>query len=222
MATFLAPDNIQKDIPCDGPATTPSDKGIIPSDKNVTPSDPNATTPSDKNVTVLYKEDKDIYLNKNNNINIITKSDTENNNPLPQTQDKTYENLSNKANANFLRTHSKSGSPGRARTADLMINRDESKFVLANLLATNDFDIPKYMIKDWITTRNKKKAAVTQTAWNKINKELAKCKEKGINPVDAFETMVARGWQALDAEWVTKEKKDASSSQCDVDSVMEA
>lgn len=73
---------------------------------------------------------------------------------------------------------------------------------LKNILDENIFKIPEQLIQDWITTRMKKRVAVTQTAWNKINKELAKCKEHGMDPIEAFETMVASGWQSMKAEWL--------------------
>lgn len=71
----------------------------------------------------------------------------------------------------------------------------------------NIFSIPEQAILDWLSNREKKKVPITKTAWKKINKELAKCKEKGIAPIDAFETMVASGWQSLNAQWLHKEKK---------------
>jgi hypothetical protein len=86
---------------------------------------------------------------------------------------------------------------------------DSSKlkqYDIKDILSSNIFQIPEQIIHDWITNRKKKRAPVTQTAWNKINKELAKCKELGIDPLEAFETMVASGWQSLKVEYfITKE-----------------
>lgn len=70
-----------------------------------------------------------------------------------------------------------------------------------HILSNNIFQIPEQFIFDWIKARKKKRAPVTQTAWNKINKELSKCKENGIDPVEAFETMAAGGWQSLKVEY---------------------
>lgn len=97
-----------------------------------------------------------------------------------------------------------------------------TQYGINNILQNNIFQIPEQLIQDWITNRKKKRAAVTQTAWNKINKELAKCKEKGIEPIEAFEKMVAHGWQGIDADWFYKDNKGFVSSQWDVDSVMRA
>lgn len=104
-------------------------------------------------------------------------------------------------------------------------NKTNSKSIIPysfkNIQNENIFQIPEPIIQDWIVNRKKKRAAVTQTAWNKINKELAKCKEQGIDPIEAFETMVASGWQSLKVEYFEKQKK-TSSFQWDVDSVMSA
>lgn len=108
------------------------------------------------------------------------------------------------------------------QTKNNTISKLSIPYGLKNLQEENIFSIPEQLIQDWITNRKKKRAPLTKTAWNKINKELAKCKEQGVEPIDAFEKMVAHGWQALDAEWFSKEKKGASSSQWDVDSVMRA
>ncbi len=77
---------------------------------------------------------------------------------------------------------------------------------IEHILQTNIFQIPEDMIQDWIENRKKKRAPITKTAWNKINKELSKCKEEGIEPLEAFETMVASAWQSLKVEYfLTKE-----------------
>ncbi len=78
------------------------------------------------------------------------------------------------------------------------------------ILQTNLFQIPEAMIRDWIYNRNKKKAPVTKTAWDKINKELTVCKEQGIDPIEAFETMVASGWQSLKSEYFQNQKKSSA------------
>lgn len=70
----------------------------------------------------------------------------------------------------------------------------------------NIFSLPEQAILDWIANRKKKRLPITPTAWKKINKELAKCKEHGIDPIDAFETFVANGWQSFKLEWFLKDK----------------
>jgi hypothetical protein len=94
-------------------------------------------------------------------------------------------------------------------------------FELKNIQEENIFSIPEQTLLDWIANRKKKRVPVTQTAWNKINKELAKLKEKGIDPIDAFETMVASGWQSIKLEYFESQKK-TTAFQWDVESVMKA
>lgn len=78
----------------------------------------------------------------------------------------------------------------------------KTALTLKDLEADNPFNLPREMLSDWITNRNKKRAPITRTAWNRICKELEKCKDSGVDPVEAFETMVASGWQSLNADWV--------------------
>ncbi len=108
------------------------------------------------------------------------------------------------------------------RIKNKTVSKLNTVYGLKNIQEENIFSIPEQLIQDWITNRNKKRAPITKTAWNKINKELAKCKEIGIDPVDAFEKMVARAWQSLEAEWCQKDNNGVSVSQYDVESVMRA
>jgi hypothetical protein len=92
---------------------------------------------------------------------------------------------------------------------------------IKNIQQENIFCIPEQAILDWIANRKKKKVPVTPTAWKRINTELRKCKEQGIDPIDAFETMVGSGWQSLKVEYFQNQNK-ASSPQWNIDSVMRA
>lgn len=77
---------------------------------------------------------------------------------------------------------------------------------IAEVIKENPFNIPQEMIDDFIKVRKAQKAPVTKTAWNRLNKELSKCREKGSDPIKAFETMVASGWRSLDASWIDKKR----------------
>jgi hypothetical protein len=74
------------------------------------------------------------------------------------------------------------------------------------LLQNNPHGIPAQMIQDWFVNRKAKRAPVTKTVWDRLNKELSKCS----NPLDAFEMMVASGWQSFKAEWINTQNKNAS------------
>lgn len=80
----------------------------------------------------------------------------------------------------------------------------ESK--LPEVFESNPFDIPDDLLSDWVIIRKKKRQAITVTAWNGLNKELAKCYEKGIDAVEAFEEMVNRGWSTLKTDWIEQKK----------------
>lgn len=84
----------------------------------------------------------------------------------------------------------------------------KSAYELAELIEDNPHDIPKQMLEDWLVIRKDKKARVTKTAWDTINKTLSEIKEKlNINPIDAFGVMVASCWQSLKLEWFNKSDK---------------
>lgn len=84
-------------------------------------------------------------------------------------------------------------------------SKSAKRFDLKDILSENIFQIPEDVIQDWLTTRAKKRAPVTKTAWMRITKELSRCKEWGIDPLDAFETMVASGWQSLKVEYFERQ-----------------
>ncbi len=117
----------------------------------------------------------------------------------------------------------------KSTKSDYQKNQTNSQYSIRNTIPSylkylkeeNIFSIPEQALLDWIANRKKKRAAITQTAWNKINKELAKCKEQGIDPLDAFETMVASGWSSLKVDWF-KKKKEESTFRWNLDSVMRA
>ena len=68
------------------------------------------------------------------------------------------------------------------------------------LVTDNPHNIPHDLIEEWITTRKKKRAAITPKVWQLLNEELSKCND----PLQAFKDMVLGGWQSLKAEWVNK------------------
>lgn len=85
-------------------------------------------------------------------------------------------------------------------------SKSQEHFGIKNILETNVFQIPEQIIQDWITNRKKKRLPIISTAWACVNKNLEKLKEQGVEPIEAFETMVASGWQSLKVEYfVSKE-----------------
>jgi len=81
-----------------------------------------------------------------------------------------------------------------------------STFDIKAMLGNNPHEIPEPMINDWLDVRKTKKNKVTPTAWNRINKILVEVKEQtGISPTEAFETMVASGWQSLELKYFVRD-----------------
>lgn len=87
--------------------------------------------------------------------------------------------------------------------------KEQKPLTLADISKQNPYDIPIAMIMDWLSVRKGKRAPVSQTAWNRLLKQLAQCAEKNISAIEAFEIMVANGWLSLNADWMSKgQKKD--------------
>ncbi|MDP5916590.1 replication protein [Pseudomonas aeruginosa] len=86
-------------------------------------------------------------------------------------------------------------------------------FGLADLLADNPHSIPEQLLADWITTRKAKRAALTPTAWKRLNNSLAKCKAAGFTAEYAVETMVSKGWQTVEVDWLKNSTRSFSGPQ---------
>lgn len=85
---------------------------------------------------------------------------------------------------------------------------------LSDVLGCNPFEISQSMLSDWLDIRKSKRAIITATAWDKLNRELQKCVDNGVSPHEAFETMVANGWVSLKSDWLkTNNKTVATKSQ---------
>lgn len=89
--------------------------------------------------------------------------------------------------------------PAKDRSIKPKIKPQKSSFGIDDLKADNPHDIPEAMLTDWLEVRKGKKAKVTSTAWNSINKNLGIIyKQTRISPLDAFTKMVTAGWQSLE------------------------
>lgn len=91
-----------------------------------------------------------------------------------------------------------------------IVNKNPS-MQISDVLQCNPFEISEAMLSDWLAIRKASRAIVTATAWDKLNKELQKCIELGINTHEAFETMVANGWRTLKADWIQTKSKNKKS-----------
>lgn len=83
-----------------------------------------------------------------------------------------------------------------------------SKFTVKVMVENNPHEIPESMLSDWMDIRKAKRNNVTATAWNRVNRNLTEIyKKTGITPIDAFETMVAAGWQSLELKYFENNSK---------------
>ncbi len=88
-----------------------------------------------------------------------------------------------------------------------------TKTPLPAIIEANPYNIPVDLIEQWLIVRKAKRAPLTPIAWQRLNKELAKCED----PIDAFEEMVSRGWIALKSEWL-KPKEQTRKKELDFNS----
>lgn len=73
---------------------------------------------------------------------------------------------------------------------------------IEKLFLDNPHALEKEVIQDWLEVRKNKRNQVTPTAWKRINNNLTLIfKQTGIPPKEAFETMVASGWQSLELKY---------------------
>lgn len=74
------------------------------------------------------------------------------------------------------------------------------------------FGVTDSVWQDWLTLRKTKKAAVTQTAIDGIERE---AKKAGISLQVALETCCARGWSGFKASWLSEDKKTFAEREAD-------
>ena len=72
------------------------------------------------------------------------------------------------------------------------------------------FGVTESVWQDWITLRKSKKAAVTQTALDGIERE---AKKAGVSLQTALETCCARGWTGFKSEWMEEKMTPAQKAQ---------
>jgi uncharacterized protein YdaU (DUF1376 family) len=72
------------------------------------------------------------------------------------------------------------------------------------------FGVTESVWQDWLKLRKEKKAAVTQTALDGIERE---AKKAGVSLQTALETCCARGWTGFKAEWMEEKMTPAQKAQ---------
>lgn len=88
------------------------------------------------------------------------------------------------------------------------------ELTIEKLLDENPHELEKEVIDDWIEVRRNKKNKVTTTAWRRINNNLTLIqKQTGISPKEAFETMVASGWQSLELKYFQNDSRGSAGNK---------
>ena len=93
--------------------------------------------------------------------------------------------------------------PERPENSDKTISLEKIQY-------DNPHSIPPDLIQEWQQIRKAKRAPITLTAWNRLNKELAKFSG---NKIEAFEEMVSRGWSTFKCDWMISAVKKPNSRQ---------
>lgn len=78
----------------------------------------------------------------------------------------------------------------------------KSPFGITQMLADNPHNLPEQLLADWIAVRKAKRAAMTLTAWQKLNRELTALALRGVSAEQGLTVAVEAGWQGFEADWV--------------------
>lgn len=76
-----------------------------------------------------------------------------------------------------------------------------------DLLKDNPHNIESKMVTEWVETRKKRRAPITQTAWDRTNKVMTRLVQAGLNANDCFECMVASGWKGMEFKYFEQDLK---------------
>lgn len=71
----------------------------------------------------------------------------------------------------------------------------------------------EHVLADWLITRNKKKSPLTQTAVNRLSKQLHAAAEHGFSVDDCISECVVRGWTAFELGWLMKDRTNNQRQQ---------
>jgi uncharacterized protein YdaU (DUF1376 family) len=104
-------------------------------------------------------------------------------------------------------------SDGYATQDPLPITRDTKPKTQKNTVAPPS-GVTDSVWQDWLSLRKTKKAAVTQTAIDGIEREARKA---GVSLQSALETCCARGWTGFKAEWLKDKTEQKSFAEKDYD-----
>lgn len=115
----------------------------------------------------------------------------------------------------LLTLSSKEINPPQAEPQESLEEKSARKkpFGKAQMLTDNPHSIPDQLLVDWLALRKTKRAATTETVWNALNTEIAKCAELGIDANTAMTEALSAGWQGFKAEWVANRLKSQAAAK---------
>lgn len=180
----------QKDRPKIKPTHRPN---IKPIDRpKIKPTKQNIT--QDKTLNSLYSE------NAAQNKGVVTET----------TNNQITENKPSKKNQSLPSPIFETDKPSQYQETNLPSRAIKSKnLTLQEIGNQNPMQLPADLLDEWRSWRIKNKLPITPRVWIRINKSLNHCSKAGIDPIEAFEEMVTRGWRDLKVEWIKNLKQDS-------------
>lgn len=92
------------------------------------------------------------------------------------------------------------------------VNDDEGVLDTETMLRNNPHEIKEQVIKDWQIVRRKKKAPITQTAWDRVNECMDELISHGVNANECFTSAVAGGWTLMETRYFQKEIEESKKN----------
>lgn len=102
----------------------------------------------------------------------------------------------------YIRAQSAVKKSAKPKAKAAAPKKPSSKFGIAQMLADNPHNLPEQLLTDWIAVRKAKRAAMTLTAWQKLNRELTALALRGVSAEQGLTVAVEAGWQGFEADWV--------------------
>lgn len=113
-------------------------------------------------------------------------------------------------------TKLKNNNSTTSRSCDV---KKKSSLSVDDLLDDNPHNIPNQSLEDHLEVRKKKRAPMTRTAWKNIKKQLDIVKEKGGDPIEAFNHAISRAWIGFKAEWFLQQDNHKATSELDFEDI---
>jgi hypothetical protein len=76
-------------------------------------------------------------------------------------------------------------------------DKKQEQKMINEILENNPFQINELLIRTWYTNQIKKNKVITSGNWALMLQDCYKYKESGLDPIEAFEIMVKKGWDSL-------------------------